>query len=78
MPRISGLEAVRTLRQNGIRTPILALTAHAMKEDHNRCLEVGCDDYLSKPVDRRRFKQLLIHFLGERSLIPSTAVDHLV
>lgn len=76
MPRINGFDAVRTLRQNGIGTPIIALTAHAMKEDLDRSIEVGCNDYISKPIDRRQFKQLLVHFLEVVPLTPPCSIGH--
>jgi signal transduction histidine kinase/DNA-binding response OmpR family regulator len=51
MPIMDGYQATILLRQSKLMTPIIALTAHAMKGDQTNCLEVGCSAYMSKPVD---------------------------
>jgi CheY-like chemotaxis protein len=62
MPASDGIEATRRIRAaeaDGARTPIIALTADALSEDRDACLDAGMDGFLSKPLDRERLADVL-------------------
>lgn len=63
MPKMDGFEAVHALRAKDYHGPIVALTAHTMKGDRERCLEGGFDDFLGKPIDRIQLKNSLSKFV---------------
>ncbi len=63
MPDMDGLEATTILREReklaGTYTPIVALTAHTMKGDRERCLDAGMDAYVNKPIEAVKFIQVV-------------------
>ena len=63
MPVMDRYEATRRLRGDGWEGPIVALTAHSMRGDRERCLDVGCNDYLTKPVSQARLFTVLKQYL---------------
>ena len=64
MPLMNGIDVTKTLRSNGYNGLIVALTANVMKEDQQLCEEAGCDGFLAKPVERKKFTSLLLDLLG--------------
>ncbi|MGH8174716.1 MAG: two-component regulator propeller domain-containing protein [Steroidobacter sp.] len=74
MPVMDGLEATRRIREierGGRRTPIVALTADAMKGTRERCLQAGADDYLTKPLELSRLKDVIGRFMIAASVAPA-------
>ncbi len=72
MPEFDGLEATRTIRKSEtpeVHIPIIALTAHAMKGDRERCLEAGMDDYLSKPLRPKELMAVLDKWIIQSEIL---------
>ncbi|MDX9731744.1 MAG: response regulator, partial [Bdellovibrionales bacterium] len=63
MPVMDGLAATEIVRRQGFKGPIIALTAHAMKDTHTECLRVGCSGFLSKPIDTKALVKTIHEYL---------------
>ena len=76
MPEMDGMEATAVIRAReqltGAHLPIIAMTAHAMKGDLERCLAVGMDAYLAKPIRRDRLFDVIEEVLADRPATPDT------
>ena len=70
MPNLNGIEATRTLRQQGHTLPIIALTANVMQKHRDAFNDAGCDGFLGKPIDKSELKKVLKHRLSKNQQAP--------
>jgi len=67
LPKMDGLEVMGRIKKNPATAdiPVIAVTAHAMKGSEEHFIELGCVDYISKPIDIHRFRSLIDKYLGD-------------
>lgn len=68
LPHLDGWEAIKALKQDPEtkNIPIIALTAHAMTQDRDAVIKLGCDDYLTKPIDEELLLKTIEQLLSQR------------
>jgi two-component system sensor histidine kinase/response regulator len=83
MPEMSGTEATGIIRQReaeagaGRRTPIVAMTAHAMEGDREKCLSAGMDHYVTKPIDQKKLFEVVETFSTKRTLAETPGLNQM-
>jgi two-component system sensor histidine kinase/response regulator len=79
MPVMDGFAATAEIRKlersNGRRTPIVAMTAHAMQGDRERCIAAGMDEYMSKPIRAKQLLQILDSLQSPQSPVATSATE---
>jgi CheY-like chemotaxis protein len=68
MPEVDGNEATRRLRSRGFLKPIVALSAHVMKEDQEEALKAGVNEFLMKPVSRRALIEQINRYVRRKPI----------
>ena len=76
MPIMDGYTAARTLRSLGCTVPVIAITAHAMSGERDRCLGAGCSDYASKPISRGDLVDLCHRWIQSGDQTPARSPAH--
>ncbi|HUS86254.1 MAG TPA: response regulator [Bacteroidales bacterium] len=63
MPVMNGLDAAREIKKINSKMPIIAVTAYALREDRPMCLRAGCDEIITKPINRQKLIDIAFHLM---------------
>lgn len=75
MPILNGIDTTVSIRELGIPTPIIAMTANAMDSDRNNCLQAGMNDFLSKPITKNKVKNIIDKYISNKTLRESARAE---
>lgn len=76
MPILNGYDAVRIIRKQGNKIPVIALTANAIKGENEKCIEAGMNDYIAKPFKEEEFLKKIAHWLNaEISSVENSSIN---
>ena len=69
MPIMNGFDATEKIREINPDIPIIAQTAYSTPEDIKKAIDAGCDDFISKPIDKESFQKIIANFLPQKNLV---------
>ena len=78
MPTMDGYQATQKLREGGYKKPIIAITAHATRQERDKCFSIGFDDFLTKPINKLALLHVIEHYVPKikNNFVAETQSEH--